>query len=144
LVQLMILDGGVHMNKNYGCHGCMFISTDLKNGPCDPCSANDAWKPENWMTGKEHKIKTVSPFFEDIESGKKKFEIRKNDRNYQVGDLLVLSHWDHQSKCFTGRQIYGRVDYILDDRRFIQEGYICMSITKLMWGRRCFSNIRGF
>ena len=37
-----------------------------------------------------HKIKLSHCFFDDVASGRKNFELRKNDRHYQVGDCLCL------------------------------------------------------
>lgn len=39
---------------------------------------------------KTHYKKLVQPFFDDVWDGKKMFELRKNDCNYTVGDLIVL------------------------------------------------------
>ncbi|MGY3710727.1 DUF3850 domain-containing protein [Lactococcus lactis subsp. lactis] len=39
---------------------------------------------------KEHELKLDIKYFDDVKSGKKKFEIRKNDRDFQVGDTLRL------------------------------------------------------
>lgn len=39
---------------------------------------------------KTHELKLDTKFFDDVKSGKKNFEIRKNDRDYQVGDILKL------------------------------------------------------
>jgi hypothetical protein len=39
---------------------------------------------------KIHCLKIESPYLDDIKSGKKKFEWRKNDRDFETGDLLVL------------------------------------------------------
>jgi ASC-1-like (ASCH) protein len=35
-----------------------------------------------------HKLKIRSRYLDDLISGKKKAEVRINDRNYQVGDML--------------------------------------------------------
>lgn len=35
-----------------------------------------------------HKVKILERFYNRIINGEKKFEIRKNDRDYQVGDVL--------------------------------------------------------
>ena len=32
---------------------------------------------------KTHKLKTVQPYYNKVISGEKKFEYRKNDRNYE-------------------------------------------------------------
>ena len=39
---------------------------------------------------KEHRVKILPSYFEAQVNNSKNFEIRKNDRNYQVGDLLLL------------------------------------------------------
>lgn len=39
---------------------------------------------------KTHELKLDVKYFEDVKSGKKNFEIRKNDRDFQVGDVLEL------------------------------------------------------
>ncbi|MGV8956606.1 DUF3850 domain-containing protein [Lactococcus lactis] len=43
---------------------------------------------------KTHELKLDIKYFEDVKSGKKNFEIRKNDRDFQVGDILELKAWD--------------------------------------------------
>jgi hypothetical protein len=40
-----------------------------------------------------HELKSWPEFFSAIETGEKTFELRRNDRNYQVGDVLVLREW---------------------------------------------------
>jgi hypothetical protein len=39
---------------------------------------------------KIHELKCVEPYFTDIITGMKSFEVRKNDRDFQVGDILHL------------------------------------------------------
>ena len=51
---------------------------------------------------KNHKLKTDSGVFWPVARGEKKFEIRLNDRDFQVGDLLIL-----QETRFTGEEIRG-------------------------------------
>ena len=74
-----------------------------------------------------HALKILPGYFEDVISGKKTFEIRKNDRDYQVGDLLALNEWDNQ---YTGRFCLVKIDYILSDKicPFVKEDYVVMSI----------------
>lgn len=58
-------------------------------------------------------LKSWPKFFEKVLSGEKTFEIRINDRNFHVGDLLLLREWDPETKQYSGRIQYARVTYML-------------------------------
>lgn len=73
-----------------------------------------------------HSLKTEKRFFEDVKSGKKNYEIRKNDRGYEVGDYLALNEWENDA--FTGRDVLVKVTYILDEERICKEGFVAMAI----------------
>lgn len=75
----------------------------------------------------EHELKIYPQYFEDVISGKKKFEIRKNDRKYRVGDILILKEWDNIK--YSGREARAEVIYLIDDKFVgIQPGYVVMGI----------------
>ena len=57
-----------------------------------------------------HELKTIQPFFDDVWTGKKSFEIRKADRPFASGDLLILQEWNGEE--FTGQEIWAEVGYI--------------------------------
>lgn len=40
--------------------------------------------------GRTHEVKIDECYFENVVSGRKRFEIRYDDRDYQVGDWLIL------------------------------------------------------
>lgn len=42
---------------------------------------------------KIHELKILPEYFDAVISGRKRFEIRKNDRDYKVGDQLILKEW---------------------------------------------------
>lgn len=63
---------------------------------------------------KTHILKTWPEYFEKIISGEKTFEIRKNDRDFEIGDELILREYDPISKSYTNRVIETRVTYITD------------------------------
>ncbi|MCV6612877.1 MAG: DUF3850 domain-containing protein [Amphritea sp.] len=44
---------------------------------------------------KRHELKTDPAVFDAVMNGTKTFEIRKNDRDFQVGDELVLRQTKH-------------------------------------------------
>lgn len=60
-----------------------------------------------------HELKTWKPIFQDMKNGNKAFDIRKNDRNFQVGDELILNEWDSDKEEYTGDHIHALVTWIL-------------------------------
>ena len=40
-----------------------------------------------------HDLKISPKYYRDIESNGKRFEVRFNDRNFKVGDILYLCEW---------------------------------------------------
>jgi ParB family chromosome partitioning protein len=77
---------------------------------------------------KVHSIKLSFLYFDAVATGKKRFEVRKNDRNYQVGDYLRMHEIDSCGNE-TGKIITAQVDYVLDKFAGLQDGYCVMSIT---------------
>lgn len=75
-----------------------------------------------------HELKTISPFFEDVANGTKTFEIRRNDRDFQAGDVLILRQWNERDQMFGQRLVVRRVTCVLQDERFLPPGYCCMGI----------------
>jgi uncharacterized protein DUF3850 len=59
-----------------------------------------------------HELKIWPDFFEDVRSGAKRYEIRKNDRNFQVGDELHLREYNPDSNSYSGRALIAKVEYI--------------------------------
>ena len=74
-----------------------------------------------------HAVKILPKYFDDCISGEKKFEIRKKDRPYCVGDFLALNEWDGAE--YTGRCSLFVIDYILDDEEYCKKGCVTMSIV---------------
>lgn len=62
----------------------------------------------------EHIVKLASGYFEAVASGEKTFELRFNDRNYQVGDTLVLVEITDRGRL-TERILIKEIIYILED-----------------------------
>jgi len=98
------------------------------------------WEYARWFDGEKfltyepgdhpaHYLKTWPEYFEAVQSGRKTFEIRRNDRDYQVGDTLVLVEWCPIKKAYTGQTIEKTITYITN---FAQvEDYVVMGIADL-------------
>jgi len=72
-----------------------------------------------------HELKILPEYFIAINEGDKKFEIRKNDRNFQVGDFLLLKEF--QDGNFTGCETLHEVTFMTNFEQ--KEGYVVMSIS---------------
>lgn len=82
--------------------------------------------------GEEHVLKTWSDPFWAMKKGSKTFEFRKNDRNFHVGDTLVLKEWHNRAEQFTGNVLRFKVPFIIYGGVFgIPEGYCIMSCTRI-------------
>lgn len=84
-----------------------------------------------WLDGYEvekeptiHELKILPEYFEAVVSGDKRFEIRKNDRNYEKGDILRLN--EYQDGQYTGDVHVAEITYITDYAQ--QDGYVVLGI----------------
>lgn len=57
-----------------------------------------------------HELKILPEYFWKVKSGLKNFEIRRNDRNYQPGDKLILKEYERGR--YTGNEVERWVGYI--------------------------------
>jgi len=81
----------------------------------------------------EHDLKTWPEYFRAILDGRKSFEIRRDDRGYSVGDVLVLREWDPERKEYTGGSVRRVVSYVTsasDLAGALGDGFVCMSIVR--------------
>ena len=74
---------------------------------------------------KTHNLKIEPEYFEDILSGLKTFEIRKDDRGFGVEDELTLM--EYYDGKYTGATLVVIVTYISSFEQ--KAGYVVMSIT---------------
>ncbi len=76
----------------------------------------------------KHELKTWSSVFQAVWDGKKTFEWRKNDRDYQEGDELILKEYYPHNQAYTGRSIECDVTYKAEGAFGIPEGYCVLAI----------------
>lgn len=84
---------------------------------------------------KVHKLKTDPLVFEEVVQGRKTHEVRYNDRNFQVGDTLLLEKTKYSSQEmlegapleYTGATFTCAVTHVLSGYG-LQEGWVVLSI----------------
>lgn len=83
-----------------------------------------------------HELKTWIPYFKEVESGNKPFEIRENDRNFQKHDILHLREYDKDKEKYTGRYLKVKVTYIYhgDGMFGLSKNHCVMGIKIVGWG----------
>lgn len=74
-----------------------------------------------------HELKIRPQFFDKVISGEKTFEIRKNDRNFKVGDRIILKEYDNETG-FTGRNAVFDITYVMTDTEFVKKGFAVLGI----------------
>lgn len=79
-----------------------------------------------------HDLKIWPEFFSRLESGEKRFEIRKNDRGFSVGDTLLLREFEPVrgrpggDGTYTGNRAMAHVLYLTNF--CCESGHICMQL----------------
>lgn len=82
---------------------------------------------------KTHLLKIDPELFGLVEDGLKTAEIRWNDRDFQVGDLLEIYPYDREKQQRVGqRTCMRKVTHILHGGNWgIEKGYVVLSMQKL-------------
>ncbi len=89
---------------------------------------------------KVHDLKILPKYFVRAKS----FELRKKDRDFQVGDIVVLREWDKESG-YTGRQSTHIIQYILEDAKEygLADGYCILALSDVRKGARKMRTYKG-
>lgn len=107
--------------------GDLFSSPRPRFSPPPPYSLIQAEKPSSETTSMPsrkpvlHELKIDPQPFDMIRAGKKTFELRKNDRDFQAGDVLCLCQTCHSAEqmadgaplAYTGDKLLVDVTHVL-------------------------------
>lgn len=83
----------------------------------------------------DHELKVWPEYFCAIECGDKPFEIRKDDRGYREGDVLLLREYSPGRDEYTGREIKARVTFCIYGSKAmgfafgIRPGFVAMGLS---------------
>lgn len=86
-------------------------------------------KQVEFEAGSPHELKTLPEYYDAVINGYKTFEVRKNDRDYKVGDLVNLREY-YPKEGYSGRNIWLKITYTLDDPKFVKTGYVIFGIGR--------------
>ena len=76
-----------------------------------------------------HNLKTLAPYFGHSQKGLKDFEIRFDDRDFLVDDILNLQEYKYDK--LTGECVQKRVKYILRRFKGLQTGYVVLGLEDI-------------
>lgn len=98
-----------------------------------------------------HELKTLPEYFEAAMSGSKTFEIRRNDRDFRVGDYIALNEYlpditdpyEYTGKektfprkvkggSYSGRHLLFEITYILDDNTLLPKEYVALGLSRVI------------
>jgi hypothetical protein len=75
-----------------------------------------------------HDLKIWPAQFSPMRAGTKLFELRWNDRDYQVGDVLHLREWNPDTRQYTSDSVRMVVTYVLQGEFGLQPNQCVMSL----------------
>lgn len=78
-----------------------------------------------------HDLKTVDRYYDAVSDGRKTFEVRKNDRAFQTGDILILRRTDKDGYYTDYKFVWikRRITYLLQGGQFgIEPGYCVLGL----------------
>ncbi|MDK1020213.1 MAG: ASCH/PUA domain-containing protein [Candidatus Hydrogenedentes bacterium] len=77
-----------------------------------------------------HDLKIWPEHYDVVVDGRKRFELRRDDRDFQVGDTLMLREWCLETETYTGRSVLVRVAFVLREAEpfGLMEGFCAISI----------------
>lgn len=80
---------------------------------------------------KLHTLKILPKYYVALVNGEKTFELRKNDRDYQVGDLITFTNTDGTPDK---KRIVFRITYILENvsEYGLDDEYCILALKRLV------------
>lgn len=97
-----------------GCACGLRKECDCGSGAMYPGGKNIVHTTIPRATVTTHDLKSWSQFFQPIAEGRKKHDLRKNDRGFKVGDICLLREYDFAKGKYTGQEVEAEVTFITD------------------------------
>lgn len=111
------------------CELIKFDTEEQKTERVEIPQTNKVEVQETRSDERRHRLKIAKMFFDVVDAGKKSFELQKNDRNYQIGDILEMHEMDNGEE--TGRITEKKVIYVLEGFKGLEEGYCILGLKEV-------------
>lgn len=85
-------------------------------------------EPQKDKEVRTHRLKTWPCYFQPILDGTKRFDLRENDRDFRVGDILELAEYDPEVSGYTGRFLSKKVTFLIQGIFGLPEDVCVMSV----------------
>jgi hypothetical protein len=82
--------------------------------------------PAGLAARQTHELKIWPACFAAVESGAKPFDLRENDRNFRVGDVLLLREYEPETEQYSGRTLLRAISHVLLGGSFGLEAGWCV------------------
>jgi len=85
----------------------------------------------------EHELKTLPNYWDAVARGEKTFEVRRDDRGFQKGDVVTLVKYDPdkgycKDKHGKSMEISRTITYVLTGGQFgIEAGYVVLGLGEM-------------
>lgn len=76
----------------------------------------------------EHRLKCWPEYYMPIIAGRKNFDLRRDDRDFQVGDEIILEEWSPARQQYMGSSHRRTICYILRDFEGLMPGYCILGL----------------
>lgn len=93
--------------------------------------ASDLLAPPRMGTTNYHELKVWPACYAAVVAGTKPFDVRFNDRDFRVGDALLLREYEPESEQYSGRTVERWVSYLLQGGAFgVEEGWCVLGLAE--------------
>lgn len=87
-----------------------------------------------------HEVKAWPQQFKQIKDNERTFDPRKNDRNFQTGDVMIVnefepdsgSDFDHPTGRFTGDKTRRRINRVFENLPGLRPGYVVLALDNFI------------
>jgi len=82
---------------------------------------------------KVHELKSWPKSFAPLNAGQRHVELRRDDRLFEAGDIIIWREWDPEIEQETGRHRVGRVTFVercqdVIGKQALRPGWVALSV----------------